>query len=281
MDFETIKFELKENGIGIITLNRPERLNALSLQMVEDLNEILDHLMINLDCRVVIIKGAGRAFCSGLDLKEAMILQKKKIPEEYKKFYYLDVPELAKAKIYYEWRLSHIITKMRKINQPIIAMIHGPAVGGGIAFTMAADIRIAGESARFNIGFINIGLSSSDIGSSYFLPRLIGLSRAAEIMYSGRFFEANEAEKIGYVLKVVPDDKLLDSAFELAEEMLNKSPLGLRMTKEAINLSLDCPSLETIIQIENRTQMICAASNDVLTAVQAKLEKKEPEFPLR
>lgn len=280
MKFETIKFELREDGIGILTLNRPDRLNALSLQMMEDLHQIFDHLMTNLDCRVVIMRGEGRAFCTGLDLKEAIVLQKSKTPKEYKKFYFLDAPEKIKKSIYYEWRLSHLILKMRKTNQPIIAIIQGPAVGGGIAFVMAADIRIAGENAKFNIGFINIGLSSADIGSSYFLPRLIGLSRAAEIMYTGRFFEAKEAENIGFVSKVVPDENLMDAAIDIGKEMLNKSPLGLRMTKEAINISLDSPSLETIIQLENRTQMLCAASKDAMNAIQAKIEKKQIRYPL-
>ena len=154
MKFETIEFELLENGIGILTLNRPERLNAMSFQMFEDLHAILDHLIINLDCRVLILKGEGRAFCAGLDLKEINILNIKKKPEEYEKFYYLDIPEILKNGVYFQWRLSQVIVKMRKISQPIIAIIHGPASGGGFALALASDIRIAGENARFNNAFI-------------------------------------------------------------------------------------------------------------------------------
>lgn len=282
MNFETLKFELDSNGIGLITLNRPKSLNAMSCQMFEDLNNIFDKLMINLDCRVVILKGEGRAFCAGLDLKEMNILNSKRIPEEYKKFYYLNVPEVLKIRIYFQSRLSRVIVKMRKISQPIIALIQGAATGGGFALTLASDIRIAGEKARFNNAFIKLGLSGSDVGTSYFLPRLIGLSRATEILYTGRFVDAEEAERIGLVLKVVKGDdrELLSAGMEIAEELLTKSPLGLRMTKEAINLSQDSPSLETIIQLENRAQALCGSSNDILEGVVAFFEKRKPKYPL-
>ena len=225
MKFETIKFELKENGIGLLTLNRPEKLNAMSFQMIEDLNKIFDHLIINLDCRVLILKAEGRAFCAGLDLKESTILQSKKKPQELKeKFFFINVPEkdTIKAKIYAQWYTSQLIVKMRKISQPIIALINGPASGAGFAFALAADIRIAGQNARFNNAFINIGFSGSDLASSYHLPRLIGMSRAAEILYTGRFISAEEAEQIGLVSRVVDDTKLLNAAIELAEELTKR-----------------------------------------------------------
>jgi len=150
MNFETIKWELQENGIGILTLNRPDKLNAMNFQMIEDLHAILDHLMTNLDCRVLILKAAGRAFCAGLDLRESIVLQSKKKPEELKKkFFFMNAPDkdLIKAKMYAQWRTSHLIIKMRNISQPIIAIIQGPATGGGFTFALAADIRIAGEDA--------------------------------------------------------------------------------------------------------------------------------------
>ncbi len=283
MEFETIKWELQENGIGILTLNRPDKLNAMSFQMIKELHELLDNLMVNLDCRVLIFRGEGKTFCAGLDLKESMILQKKKKPQELKeKHYFLNAPErdIIKAKIYAQWRTSQLIVKMRKINQPIIAIIHGAASGAGFAFILAADIRIASKEARFNNAFIKVGFSGADLGSSYHLPRLIGMSRAAEILYTGRFVDAEEAEKIGLVLKVVEKEQLLDSAIELANDLLSKSPLGLRMTKEAINLSLDSPSLETMIQLENRTQMLCSTSDDITEGVQSFFEKRKPKYPL-
>ncbi len=281
MNFETIKFELKPNGIGIITLNRPEKLNAISFQMEEDLHELLDHLMTNLDCRVVIFGGMGRAFCAGTDLQEGLILNTKKIPVGYEKYYFLNVPEPLKKKMYHQWRISQIYVKMRKISQPIIAIIHGAAAGGGFGFAMAADMRIASEDVKFINASINIGLTGADVGGSYFLPRLIGMSRAAEILYSGKIVDGIEAEKIGLVLKVVKKENLLKVAIEKAEELLKKSPLGLRMTKQAINLSLDSPSLETILQFENSSIVLTFSSKDVNEASAAFFEKRDPKFPLR
>ena len=284
MNFETLKFELREDGIGILTLNRPDKLNALNFQMIEDLHSILDDLMINLDCRVLILKAAGRAFCAGLDLRESTVLQSKKKPEELKKkFFFMKAPDkdTIKAKIYAQARASHLIIKMRKISQPIIAIIQGPATGAGFTLSLAADIRIAGVNAKLANSFINIGFSGSDLASSYHLPRLIGMSRAAEILYTGRFIDAKEAEEIGLILKVVDGDetKLLDAAMEIAENLLAKSPLGLRMTKEAINISLDSPSLDTIMQIENRSQMLCSTSSDLLEGINAFFEKRKPNYP--
>ncbi|MFX1322865.1 MAG: enoyl-CoA hydratase/isomerase family protein, partial [Promethearchaeota archaeon] len=224
-------------------------------------------------------------FCAGLDLRESIVLQSKKKPEELKKkFFFMNAPDkdLIKAKMYAQWRTSHLIIKMRKISQPIIAIIQGPATGGGFTFALAADIRIAGEDAKMANSFINIGLSGSDLASSYHLPRLIGMSRAAEIIYTGRFVAAEEAERIGIVSKVIKGDetKLLDAAMVIAKSLLTKSPLGLRMTKEAINLSLDSPSLETIMQLENRSQMLCSTSDDLLEGVNAFFEKRRPKYPL-
>jgi enoyl-CoA hydratase len=284
MELETIKFELKDNGIGILTLNRPDKLNAMNFQMIEDLHHVFDNLMINLECRVLILKGEGRAFCAGLDLKESTVLQSKRKPEELKKkFFYARAPDkdIIKAKMYGQWRTSHLIPKMRKISQPIIAVIHGAATGAGFTFALASDVRICGEHARFANSFINIGFSGADLASSYHLPRLIGMSRAAEILYTGRFVDVEEAERIGLAFKVIKGDEnaLLNGAMEIAEELLTKSPLGLRMTKEAINLTMDSPSLETIMQIENRSQMLCSTSSDLMEGVNAFFDKRKPKYP--
>jgi enoyl-CoA hydratase/carnithine racemase len=284
MNYETIDFDLRDDGIGILTLNRPDKLNALNFQMIEDLHSILDNLMTNLDCRVLILKAAGRAFCAGLDLKESTVLQSKKKPDELKeKFFFMKAPDkdLIKAKIYAQARASQIIVKMRKISQPIIALVQGPATGAGFTLILATDIRIAGKNAKLANSFINIGFSGSDLASSYHLPRLIGMSRAAEILYTGRFIDAEEAKEIGLVLKIVDggEIELFKAALEIAENLLAKSPLGLRMTKEAINISLDSPSLDTIMQIENRSQMLCSTSTDILEGINAFFEKRKPKYP--
>ncbi len=281
MEFRTIKFELLENGIGVLTLNRPEKLNAISFQMEEDLHQVFDNLMTNLDCRILIFRGEGRAFSAGTDLQEGLILDSKKNPEGYNKFYFLDTSEPIKRKMYHQWRITQIIIKMRKIPQPIIATVHGAVAGGGLGFAMASDIRIASEGVNFINASINIGLTGADMGSSYFLPRLINLSRATEIIYSGRRVSGKEAEKMGFILKVVEKKDLLNEAFKLAEILLSKSPLGLRMTKEALNISLDSPSLNNILQFENSSIVLSFSSKDVNEAASAFFGKRTPKYPLK
>jgi len=281
MELETIKFELREDGIGILTLNRPEKLNAISFQMEEELHQVLDNLMVNLNCRILIFKGEGRAFSAGTDLQEGLILNSKKKPEGYDKFYYLNLSEPVKRKLYHQWRITDIIKKLRKISQPIIAIIQGVAAGGGFGFAMASDIRIVSKNAKFINSSINIGLTGADMGGSYFLPRLIGRSRASEILLSGRTIDGIEAETIGLAVKLVEEEQLFSSAIEIAEELLNKSPLGLRMTKEAINLSLDAPSLENVIQSENSSIVLSFCSKDVNIAFDSFFQKKKPTFPLK
>jgi len=249
--------------------------------MEEELHHVLDELMVNLDVRILILSGEGRAFSAGTDLQEGLILNSKKIPDGYEKFYYLNISEPLKRKMYHQWRITQIIMKMRKISQPIIAIIHGATAGGGFAFAMAADIRICTEDTKFINASINIGLSGADMGGSYFLPRLISLSRASEILYSGRAVSGKEAEQIGFVLKVVDKNNLLNEATILAEEMLSKSPLGLRMTKEALNLSLDSPSLNNMIQFENSSIVLTFSSKDVNEAASAFFGKRRPSYSLK
>jgi len=280
MQFKTIKFELRDDGIGILSLNRPEKLNAISFEMEEEMHEVLDHLMTNLDCRVLILKGEGRAFSAGTDLQEGLILNSKRKPEGYDRFYYLNVPEPLKKKLYHQWRISQIIIKMRRISQPIIAIVHGAAAGGGFGFAMASDMRIASEDVKFINASINIGLTGADVGGSYFLPRLIGMAKASEMLYSGRSIGAEEAEESGLLIKVVKKENLLNEGLNLAHELLKKSPLGLRMTKQAINLSLDSPSLENIIQYENSSIVLSFSSKDINEASSAFFEKRDPKYSL-
>ena len=281
VNFETIKFELKDNGIGILSLNRPEKLNAINFQMEQELHEVFDHLMINLDCRVLIFRAEGRAFCAGTDLQEALVLNTKKIPEGYEKYYFLNTAEPIKKKMYHQWRISSIYVKMRKISQPIIALVQGAAAGEGFGFAMASDFRIVAPDVKFINASINIGLTGADVGGSYFLPRLIGLSRASEIMYTGRDVGAEESVQIGLATKSVETKDILESGVELANELLKKSPLGLRMTKQALNLTLDSPSLETICQLENANIVLSFSSKDVNEASAAFFGKKDPKYALR
>jgi len=279
-EFETILYEEKENGIAILTFNRPEKLNALSVKLMEEFHEILNYLEWNFDIRVLIITGAGRAFCAGLDLKDFPALKRGK-SEKFKHLQIFNMGDPIKTNFYAQKWIADAIMKMRRIPQVIIAAVNGAATGGGFTITMAADVRIASEKARFNNAFIKIGVSGADLGSSYFLPRLIGLSRAAELLYTGRFFNAQEADRIGFVSRVVPAEKLMATSNELAEEMLTKSPLGLRLTKEAINQNIDAPSLESAIFLENRNQVITAHTKDAPEGVISFFEKRKAKYKLR
>lgn len=268
MAYKTLEFEHRDH-IGWLTLNRPERLNALSWEMVKELRDFFGSLEENLDIRVVIVRGAGRAFCSGLDLKESFGGSTEPGSEATE-------PASPSTGGMGQRSFSELYIRMRQAPQPLIAAVRGTALGGGFSLAMACDIRIASESARFNIGFIRVGFSACDMGSSYFLPRLIGLSRAAEYMYTGRFMDATTAERIGLVSRVVPDDQLDQAALELAQEMLNASPFGLRMTKEVLNVNIDAPSLMAACWLENRTQLLCGRTEDAREAVRAVFFEKRP-----
>jgi enoyl-CoA hydratase len=165
-------------------------------------------------------------------------------------------------------RLARLILGLRRIPQPVIAAVNGVAAGGGFCFALAADVRIAAHSARFVASFINIGLSAGEIGSTYLLPRLIGVSRAADILYTGREIGSDEAERIGLVSRRVPDGKVVEEALAMADVMLGKTPFGLRMTKEVLDLNVDAPSLEAALQLENRTQQLAVQSDGFRQAVE-------------
>ena len=156
--------------------------------------------------------------------------------------------------------------------------MHGPACGGGFAFALASDIRIAGESARMNAAFIRIGLSACDIGVSYFLPRLVGVSVASELMLTGRFINADRALRVGLVSEVVPDDKMAEAAKPYIDEMLTTTPLGLRLTKECLNMSVDAGSLEAAVAMEDRNQILCANTQDFREGISAFLQKRKPTY---
>lgn len=274
-EYETIKVQELKDGISIITFNRPNKLNAINFQFVNDLQDYLNKLENNLNIRVVILTGEGRAFCSGFDLKEGQVIFNEKVPESIQKFKYLHLTDKIKRATIVQKVISQLMVTLRRIPQPIIAAIKGTAYGGGLSLALASDIRIAGESAEFCNAYIKIGLSGADCGSSYWLPRLIGFSRAAEFMYTGRIIDAKEADNIGLVSKIVPDNEILNEALSIAKQILNKSPIGVRFTKDALNMNVDAPSLEAATKLENRTQVICINADDVLEGVYATLEKRD------
>lgn len=263
MAYQTILVE-KQGAVDWLTLNRPDALNSINVQMVEELNDYFGRLFHDRETRIVVMRGAGRAFCAGLDIKEHDGRDESKVP--------------FSNGFGFQGYLADVYLRMRRCPQPIISLVHGPACGGGFAFALASDIRIAGQSARMNSAFIRIGLSSCDMGVSYFLPRLVGTALASELMLTGRFLLADRALAAGLVSEVVPDDQLATVAQTYIDDMLLASPMGLRMTKEGLNLAVDAPGLEAAMAIENRNQLMTAASPNFSEGMRAFLEKRKPNY---
>ncbi len=270
MSYETLDLEL-EGQIAWLTLNRPEALNAMNPQLIAELRHFFSGLPDRRqEIRVVVLRGAGRAFCAGLDLKGPVASSDGGVGSG-------GMGGPARG-LQIQRDISEIPIMMRRAPQPIIACVQGPACGGGFALALASDVRIAGESAKMNAAFIKIGLSACDIGVSYFLPRLVGASLASELLLTGRFIRAERALATGLVSQVVPDDGLENAARELANEMLQTSPLGLRLTKECLAMSLDAGSLEAVIAMEDRNQILCTQTKDMGAGVRAFLTKTAPEY---
>lgn len=262
MTYQTLSIR-KDGAVDHLTLNRPDSLNALNRRMVDELLDYFDALYWDKSVRIVVVRGAGKAYCAGLDLKERDNSAGPNTPAN----------GLTRQR-----QISEIVMRMRRCPQAIVSLVHGPACGGGFALALASDIRIAGASARMNAAFIRIGLSACDIGVSYFLPRLVGVSVASELMLTGRFINADRALRVGLVSDVVPDDKMEDAAAPYIDEMLTTSPLGLRMTKECLNMSVDAGSLEAAVAMEDRNQILCAQTGDFQEGVRAFLEKRRPAY---
>ena len=256
----------EEKGtVDWVTMNRPDALNALNTDMVTELREYFEGLYDRTERRIVVLKGAGRGFCAGLDLKSSS-------PDQG------EVQSTVKQGLRKQRDIARIYMAMRRCPQPIISLIHGPACGGGFSLAMASDIRIAGESARMNCAYIRIGLGGCDMGSSYFLPRLVGASLASELILTGKFISAERALQLGLVAQVVPDSELDAAAEEDIDYMLRTSPLGLRLSKEALNMNIDAGGLEAAIALEDRNQILCAQTEDMKEGLSAFFDKRMPEF---
>lgn len=260
MGYDNILFD-RTDHVGWLTLNRPHRLNALSPGLVDDLVDFFSRLKKDRQTRIVILRGAGTSFCTGFDLSGGDGGES-------------DVGPVEKAyggmKTYCE-----IVVQMRRAPQPIIGAIRGNAVGAGFSLAVACDMRLAAESARFCARMVRLGMSAGDSGMTYFLPRLIGMAQASELLYTARWIDAHTAEKLGIVSRVVPDDQLDDAALELANEVLKNAPVALKMTKELLNLTMDEPSLMAMIQVEARSQGLCAFTEDHQEAIASILEKRD------
>jgi len=245
MNYETIEYESKDEGIGILSLNRPRRYNSVSHQMMEDLEAFWKERLYDLDTHVIILKGNGdRGFCAGLDMKENVKM----------------APDMNTDQFYrFQARLARLNLAMRQAPQPIICAVHGAAAGLGFSFALASDVRVITRDARFSAAYINIGLGGADMACSYFLPRLMGAGRAYEFMLTGNFMSAEEAMTLGLVSRIVERDKLMETALDLASTMNTKNSMGLRLTKEAINMNLDAGGLEQALNMEDRNQVLLVA----------------------
>jgi enoyl-CoA hydratase len=256
-------------GVTRITLNRPDKLNAMNVELVEGLHRALDQIATDAACRVVVLTGAGRGFCAGLDLRG-----------------YGEAPNTdgfgrPQAGFAVQRHIARLIPHLRSMPQPVIAAVNGPAAGGGFALVLGSDIRIAAPSARFNAAFIRIGLSACDIGTSWLLPRLVGAARAHELMLTGRLFDAAEAERIGLVTEVVPEDALLEAAAAKADQIMLNTPFGVALTKEGMWAALEIPGQQAAIDLENRQQIMASFSEDATEAMAAFLEKRPPNYSNR
>ena len=240
-----------DDGVDRVTLNRPESLNALNPDMIDALNVYFQGLQRNRATRVVVLKGAGASFCAGLDLKHAMARRAGQ-----------QEPPGVTESLDSQRRIADIVMLMRRCPQPIIALVQGAAAGGGFALALAADIRIATKNARMNCAFIKLGLGGCDIGTSYFLPRLVGVSVASELILTGRFIHAERALAVGWSPKSSRKTALDAAAAPYVDAMMTASPVGLRLSKECLNMSVDAGSIEAVIAMEDRNQVLCSRSED-------------------
>lgn len=254
-EYKSLLWETVEPGIGLLTLNRPESYNAVDGDMMIELEKFWLCRLNDEATKVIIIKGAGeKGFCSGLDMKWAI------------KSAQLNQGDVW-ANFRFQARLARINLAMRRAPQPIIAMVHGAAAGEGFSFTLASDIRVITPDARFCAAYINIGLGGADMTCSYFLPRLIGAGRAYEFMYTGEFMSSEEAVNLGLVSKVVAREELYDAALTYARKLMTKNPMGLYLTKEAINMNLDAGGLEQAICMEDRNQVLLTLASGLKSTV--------------
>lgn len=259
-----------EPGVRLITLNRPKALNALATGLLLELQETIRDASNDRSCRVVILAGAGRGFCSGADLAGGS----GSIGSDGD-----DGPQ-TQVGIVYEMQelVANTVLAVHECRKPVIAAVHGAAVGGGLAIALACDLRVAADNVKFGSVFIKVGLSSCDVGTSYFLPRIVGPAKAFELMVTGRHFGAEEAERIGLVHTVVAQEEMIESALTTARLIVANNEYGVWMTKSGMWANLDAPSLRHAMELENRTQVLGFFTGNMEEAMQAFVEKRDPQW---
>jgi enoyl-CoA hydratase/carnithine racemase len=261
----SVQFETLDDNIAGVTLNRPERLNAIDGSLINEFDQALDRLSSG-EFRAAILTGAGRGFCAGADLSGT--------GEAWTK----NAANTPAFKVNYDSqvRLAELYLRLYELPIPVIAAVNGVAVGGGLAFALHSDIRIASQNARFGSVFIKAGFSSMDMGTSYLLPKMVGAGVARELMLTGRIIDADEAYRIKLVHEVVAPDQLMTTALAKAREIVGNNAFGVWQTKIGLNTALDAPSLRHAIEIENRTQILTGFTNNPAEAARAHMEKRPP-----
>jgi enoyl-CoA hydratase/carnithine racemase len=259
---DAITVEERAPGVVLVTLDRPESLNALTFGMFDELGSLVRDLGQDDDVRVVILTGAGRAFCAGFDLSLSDAL-----------------PAAGPlGMLHIQERAARALLDLRALRVPVIAAVNGAAAGGGLSLALAADIRIASTTARMNAAFVRVGLSAGDLGASWALTRLIGPARTAELCFTGRFVDASEAERIGLVNAVSDPDALIDDALAMAAAITANSPGGVQLSKRALQANQEAASYAAAIELENRGQALLSRTDDMLEAITAFKEKRAPKF---
>ena len=249
-----------------LTLNRPEQLNAMTSELCEALHGRLGEIALDRSCRAIVLTGAGRGFCAGLDL------------HGYGAAPGNDGTDESRDRLANQQHMSRLILALRALPQPVIAAVNGPAAGFGLALALGSDIRYAAEAAVFRVAFVNIGVSNCDMGTSWLLPRLIGASRAHELMLTGRRVDAEEALRIGLVAEVLDGDALADRALEAATQIASLAPWGVRLTKQGMWAALEIPSEQAAVEYEDRQQIMSTFGAAPPEAIAAFLQKRTAEF---
>ncbi|NED63395.1 enoyl-CoA hydratase/isomerase family protein, partial [Streptomyces sp. SID10244] len=249
----------------------PDALNAMNADLIEDLHQAMDTVRTDPEIRAVVLTGRGRAFCAGLDLNGYGAPPGTPDAGEGR----------PQAGLRVQQHIASLVQACRGTRQPIIAAVNGAAVGGGLGLALMADVRVMSSTATLQASFIHRGLSNCDIGVSWLLPRMVGFSRSAELMLTGRKVTAEEADRIGLTSSVVEPDALLETALDTAECIARNSPFGVWMTKEVMWSNLEVSSLQSAIDLENRTQILSAMTKDHREAVTSFLEKRAPVYQNR
>ena len=252
--------------VRVLTMNRPEQLNAMTAELCQALHEALAEIREERSCRAVVITGAGRGFCAGLDL------------HGYGQAPGNDGSDEARDRLANQQHMSRLVLGLRALPQPVIAAVNGPAAGFGLALVLGSDIRLAAADAIFRVAFINIGVSNCDMGTSWLLPRLVGASRANELMLTGRRFGADEALEMGLVADVVDQEELMDRALQAAGQIAELAPWGVRLTKQGMWAALEIPSMQAAVEYEDRQQIMSTFGVAPPEAVSAFLGKRKPSF---